>query len=295
MHIFSNSGIADKNISYSKIPEAFTGNIFFTDLTGSFINGWQYEDGKITRKSNKQINAANPAGKVLPPEESCQTVETLWFERDCIEYYNGNYECGAWHFTYSTYHTYCTPPVGGGGGGGGGYVSQEAYNEDAIEYYPCENSFNFVKVGTNATWQAAVVTNYHMILTNQATRGRGEFTLNIGSIEIGMPYKTYEGNLIHSQNAKQMASLAGALAEMGVMNVMAINIRNNPALTPGNIDYGYYKTMFKEAYKSALDDLLRRKYYNGQNVSPSTVAYSGFTITDPSLHRPYDYSQDGCL
>jgi hypothetical protein len=96
MHIFSNSGIADKNISYSKIPEAFTGNIFFTDLTGAFINGWLYEDGKIVRKSNKQINAANLAGKVLPPEESCQTVETLWFERDCIEYYNGNYECGSW-------------------------------------------------------------------------------------------------------------------------------------------------------------------------------------------------------
>jgi hypothetical protein len=153
MHIYSNSGSVDKNITYSKIPEAFTGNIFFTDLNGVFINGWLYENGKIVKKSNKQINAANPAGKVLPPEESCQTVETLWFERDCIEYYNGNYECGAWHFTYSTYHTYCTPPVGGGGGGGGGgYVSEDQLPwGDAAGMPKLCGPYTFAKIGNSYT------------------------------------------------------------------------------------------------------------------------------------------------
>jgi hypothetical protein len=172
--------------------------------------------------------------------------------------------------------------------------------EDADDKdYPCPGSFNFVRTtGTNPqepTWQSAVVTDYHMILASQATGGRGEFRLNIGTIEIGMPYRTFEGDLIHPQNAKEMASIAGGLAELAVMNIMAINIRNNPALTPGNINYQYYKTMFKEAYKSALDDLLRRKYYDDKAVSPSTVVYNNFTVTDPSQYRRYDYSQDGCL
>ncbi len=122
MHIFSKSGLEDKNVTYSKIPAKFTGNIFFTDLEGTFINGWQYEDGKIVRKSNKEINAANPAGKVLPPDEGgCQTVEVFWYARDCQEvaYNSGVYTCGPWQYTGSTYETYCTSPAGGGGGGGG--------------------------------------------------------------------------------------------------------------------------------------------------------------------------------
>jgi hypothetical protein len=121
MHVFSNSGTEEKTITYSKRNGGFSGTIFFTDTEGNFVNGWQYEKGKITGKSNKEMTLSNPAGKSLPPGEggTCQTTEILWFERDCIEYYNGNYECGAWRYLYSTYQTYCIPT--GSGGGGGGY------------------------------------------------------------------------------------------------------------------------------------------------------------------------------
>jgi hypothetical protein len=118
MHVFSNSGAEEKNITYSKGKKDFTGTIFFTDLDGNFVNGWQYEKGKITGKSNKEMTLSNPAGKSLPPGEggTCQTTEVLWFERDCVEYYNGNYQCGQWTYLYSTYYTTCIPSGSGGGG-----------------------------------------------------------------------------------------------------------------------------------------------------------------------------------
>jgi hypothetical protein len=123
MHVFSNSGTEDKNITYSKGKENFTGTVFFTDLDGNFVNGWQYEKGKVTGKSNGEVKPSGVSSKILPPGEggTCQTTEVLWFERDCIEYNNGNYQCGPWMYLYSTYYTTCIP-TGSGGGGGGGYV-----------------------------------------------------------------------------------------------------------------------------------------------------------------------------
>jgi hypothetical protein len=119
MHVFSNSGTEEKNITYSKGKENFTGTVFFTDLDGNFVNGWQYEKGKVTGKSNGEVKPSGVSSKILPPGEggTCQTTEVLWFERDCVEYYNGNYQCGPWTYLYSTYYTTCIPTGSGGGGG----------------------------------------------------------------------------------------------------------------------------------------------------------------------------------
>jgi hypothetical protein len=121
MHVFSNSGTEDKNITYSKGKQDFTGTVFFTDLDGNFVNGWQYEKGKITGKSNNQIVSTNSGGKAVLPTD-CTTVETLWFERDCTDYANGTSKCSPWVYIGSTFQTFCTIEGGGGGTGGGGYV-----------------------------------------------------------------------------------------------------------------------------------------------------------------------------
>ena len=174
-------------------------------------------------------------------------------------------------------------------------TSSVSYPDSYGRFYPCEKSFNFVKVGSGQqTWQVAVVTDYFMTLRMNDQRQRGEFKLNIGSVEIQIPFKAYNGNLIHAKNATQMASIAGGLAEFAVMNVMSTCIRANPTVTPETMNYSHYKIMFKEAYREALDDLLRRNYYDGENVSPSRVVYTNFLLKDTRQYRKYDYSQDGC-
>jgi len=123
MHTFSTSGVADETISYTSRPLKFSGYVFFTSLTGEFINGWLYQNGKIVKQSKGGALPDNDAAKALPPiddgGQSCTTYETSWYERDCVEYYDGHRECGDWIYLYSTYQTYCSG--GGGGTGSGGY------------------------------------------------------------------------------------------------------------------------------------------------------------------------------
>jgi hypothetical protein len=223
-HIFSKSGVIDKNITYSKIPPTFTGNIFFTDLAGGFINGWQYEDGKITRKSNKQINAANPAGKILPPGEGgCNTIETLWFERDCIEYYNGNYQCGAWHYTYSTYQTYCIPTGSGGDAGGGGYGGYDTSkdpneNPDGAANI-CKSSFKFRKFietsDDGGGWQEAGTIDIHMNIVDLTTKRM--IRLQLPTMYFGLPVLRVNGEFYSTTTAAKIAKDAVEWAEDQVM------------------------------------------------------------------------------
>ena len=89
MHIYSNSGNLDEHITYSNREVSFSGNIFFTDLNGEFVNGWLYENGKIIKQSKRNNTTSNIAARALPPEEDCQTYETKWYERTCYYYTDG--------------------------------------------------------------------------------------------------------------------------------------------------------------------------------------------------------------
>ncbi len=132
MHVFSNSGTEEKNMTYSKGKENFTGTVFFTDLDGNFVNGWQYEKGKIIRKGDKEVSANNASAKLpLPGEGECQILEISWYQRDCQEvtYNSGVYTCGPWQYLSSTYVTYCFP-TGGGSDGGGSYGGGESLKCD---------------------------------------------------------------------------------------------------------------------------------------------------------------------
>jgi hypothetical protein len=129
MHVFSKSGTVDKDISYSKRNKDFTGNIFFTDLDGEFVNGWQYESGKIIRKGDKEVSSNNVSAKLPTPGDGgeCQILEIIWYERDCQEvaYNSGVYTCGPWQYLSATYVTYCLPTGGGGGGSNGGFIPSD--------------------------------------------------------------------------------------------------------------------------------------------------------------------------
>lgn len=137
MHVIDSSGKTNKAITYSNRSSDFTGEIFFTDLSGKFINGWLYKAGKIVKKSN-QIAAPVKNALVNPDDEDCETIETRWYEQWCDHYTNGDVECSPWEYIGSTFRTYCESG-GGGGGGGGGYGGDEADMDDINNYLvtPC--------------------------------------------------------------------------------------------------------------------------------------------------------------
>jgi hypothetical protein len=106
----------------------------------------------------------------------------------------------------SNYYTKCSPAVetdevlppdlGGGNDDGG----TDELTEDEVLYYPCENSFNFIRI---ADGQYAVVKDYKFILRDRAT-GKGDFVTNIGMIEIGLPALAHNDSFINSSAAKRI-------------------------------------------------------------------------------------------
>lgn len=143
MNIFSDNGIADSSITYSKRKANFNGNIFFTNLNGDFINGWQYENGKITNRLGKLKNE-NKSGSIsnrnvspnnIKEDPDCSMAEYRVYERIC---YFGEPEssCTQWYYIGSIYVNTC--PTGAGGDGGGG-VDEDDEAENLCEKY--KNNF----------------------------------------------------------------------------------------------------------------------------------------------------------
>lgn len=120
MHIYSNSGKESTNLSYVSRGNNFSGFIFYTDLKGKFINGWQYENGKITKTTSAAINRSSEGSRARPIEEECQTIEISIYERYCTYYNDGSSQCTDWNYIESILVTSCT---GSGGGGGGGDIA----------------------------------------------------------------------------------------------------------------------------------------------------------------------------
>jgi hypothetical protein len=175
MHVFSNSGTEDKNITYSKGKQDFTGTIFFTDLDGNFVNGWQYEKGKIIRKGDKEVSSNNLSTKLpTPGEGECQILEILWYERDCQEvtYNSGVYTCGPWQYLSATYVTYCLPTGGGGGGGGsyGGIEGQTNCNRQELQ----ATADAILRSGTSISENLTITPT-----GTQSTNLNGEITRNV--------------------------------------------------------------------------------------------------------------------
>jgi hypothetical protein len=130
MNIFSESGKIPDNITYTDRDPHFTGNIFFTNLDKTFINGWHYKDGKIIKSSQGTKNPNQAAQRIELDE--CTTQEIRWYQRTCYYYTNGTSECTEWTYVGSTFETYCS---GGGSGGGGttptnqcNYTEEQAQN-----------------------------------------------------------------------------------------------------------------------------------------------------------------------
>ncbi|MEO6837662.1 MAG: hypothetical protein ABI261_02930 [Ginsengibacter sp.] len=96
MHIVSDNGMADSTNTYPKRNTHFSGFIFYTNLDGSFINGWKYADGKITLQStskpgsnkiSKRVNMGDALSVMAPPAPEpvdCSSYTIIYEERYCV-------------------------------------------------------------------------------------------------------------------------------------------------------------------------------------------------------------------
>lgn len=138
MHIVSDNGTEELSITYNKRSSHFSGFIFYTDIEGHFINGWKYENGKITRKSSKGAGMKKKTGKrvgtgpavalMAPPDAppvDCSTYTITVYIRDCEYYPSGEKNCTPWRIEDQYEQTYCT-----GGGGSSGGIGGDVYNEN---------------------------------------------------------------------------------------------------------------------------------------------------------------------
>jgi hypothetical protein len=136
MHIVTDNGELDTASTYGKIGANFSGYIFFTKLDGSFINGYEYKNGKIIRKSRKRTSiqktskriSMNDALSVMAPPDpgTCITQTTTVYVRYCTYYSNGEKVCTPWEVEDSFETTYCSGGVNDGGSiGGDSYIEQD--------------------------------------------------------------------------------------------------------------------------------------------------------------------------
>ncbi len=125
MHINS-QGTDKADFSYRKPPVNFNGYVTYTDLHGTFLLGWQFEEGKVIRKSTKTLERVCQTCNMADYGTStqCMVVSYDVEERECRYYYNtGNTYCTEWEYVGTVFTTYCSNN-GSGGGGGGGYTQQ---------------------------------------------------------------------------------------------------------------------------------------------------------------------------
>ncbi|MBS1519960.1 MAG: hypothetical protein JST50_03100, partial [Bacteroidetes bacterium] len=118
------------NNTYQKIDTNFTGTVFFNQMDGTFVNGWIYKSGVITRQlspstsSNSQAIQSLNSGKLHVDEEEpgCGAIVSVTVYEDCYTYPSGSSIC---YITNDTNVEEDCPPSSGGtggttGGGGGG-------------------------------------------------------------------------------------------------------------------------------------------------------------------------------
>lgn len=111
MHIYSSTGSGSEKISYGKTDD-FSGMIFFTDIDGNFINGWKYENGKVTGKCKSMAGARS--NYRLATSDECTTYTIYILIRTCTyDRFGTATYCTPWEVLFSYQENTC-PSTGTG-------------------------------------------------------------------------------------------------------------------------------------------------------------------------------------
>ncbi|MRG44643.1 hypothetical protein GFS24_05935 [Chitinophaga sp. SYP-B3965] len=277
----------------------------------------------------EQARAANP-GKKLQLQNRMISVTTCYSWTTCTGDGNGNCVGQIYYHEECVTNTYWYPDNGGGGnsggggsgagpgeggGGGGGAPGNPPSNpqdpqdpcppieeplpdpvpvaeEDMLEL-PCPSSFNLVR---QASWQSCVTTNYRFGLFNRAGN-QLNYYVEIGAMEVGLPYTTYNGTIIHHAAAQAMITQAAVLAEGEALAALSAYLIINPHIPPSQVNYEHYKQIFKSQLKWHLDNFLRSDYYDDdEKVKPSRVTFdsASFGLKDATKYRPFKFRGVDC-
>ncbi|SIN76017.1 hypothetical protein [Chitinophaga niabensis] len=277
---------------------------------------------KKERALLEQARAANP-GKEVHLQERMISVTTCYSWTTCTGDGNGNCVGQIYYHEECFTDTYWLPDgdggssggggggTGSGGGGGGGGNSPNPPGEDPcppadggepdpipvaeedILELPCPQSFNMVR---QDSWQSCVTTGYRFGLINRAGNGL-EYYVDINIMEVGLPYVTYDGTIIHHNVAQAMITQAAVLAEGEALSALSGWLAMNPGTPPSQVNYQPYRQIFKTFLKMHLDNFLRSDYYPGQpTASPSRVSFdnASFGLKDPTKYKPFKFRGRDC-
>ncbi len=121
------------DIKYLKRSEKFSGLIYYHNLCGDFVNGWGYEEGKLT-KVIKLMNVTRSLPTTLKDAAICYTSSVTQWWQDCKEWYQWTNldptpvyirtDCNGPIYAENTLINNCfyaANGLSGSGTGGGGY------------------------------------------------------------------------------------------------------------------------------------------------------------------------------
>lgn len=134
MSVESGAGVVSKDFHYKRVG-AFSGTVLFYHFGGVLSNGWDYENGKITRqitaisKSDFDLlSQSGPKGKLMAQVTTCTSGFAEKYKWSCVGV-SGYENCG-WTSAGTEYVTVCTTreasdeptPDDGGPSGTGDYI-----------------------------------------------------------------------------------------------------------------------------------------------------------------------------
>jgi hypothetical protein len=111
------------NNSYAKMDSNFTGAVLFHRMDGTFVNGWRYSNGQVTRRLSLApagSTVIQSTGKLqVDVDQPCTTIEVTTYWEDCSYSQGTNYTVAYDCYDYTTTDDYQDCPGTGEGTGGG--------------------------------------------------------------------------------------------------------------------------------------------------------------------------------
>lgn len=173
-------GMPDTAIAYGN-RKTFSGLIYFTTLGGRFINGWMYENGKITRRSSDR--PARDTTTTATPLDSLAVMDPIDEDQQCYFYVVRHYErycsyntgtgdivsCTPWQFTYSESFYYCVEFDLPDGGGGGITLSEE--KTEIIDQTLSKTEYNYVEEDNSDIGYVPIIYYFHYTVTKNKNTG----------------------------------------------------------------------------------------------------------------------------
>jgi hypothetical protein len=118
--------------TYLRKQKDFTGLVLYHTTSGDFVNGWNFQNGKVVGFCNQVDKKDLPSRlkQQAPIATTCFIVTINYYERICTDWYsNGrltSISCGSWHLYDSYSFESCEYDVGGGDSGGS-FVGSTSY------------------------------------------------------------------------------------------------------------------------------------------------------------------------